>query len=430
VTEGSQARLNRVGSLQVQGAGAHAVLVEDEGIWLRLAFGRQGVAEVGRRVLEALAEAPVAVVGRVDVFGWRILAAALGQAALYGLDWSVESAAIDTSGYAEDSVDRPSLRPYVNQIGAASIATMDMLKARRYWLLLGPSVEGATGREPVACLDTEGFLLRPDATGEDVTDFRRDAYDIALAGALASSLFAAPIIAGIEQAGAPSAWLGLAPFLSAFNRKERFFLTAQATGLLTHGEIHGPSLPLSGPFRQRLGESIGIEVPEHAYAATDYHLSWLYAALAWWLGTSYPGQKGQWLPTLDPGGRTLVDGSQEDIDLLVCWRDDTQTHVVAVEAKAYGAWGNAQMTSKVSRLEAIRRLCDPQEVVLRLVLTGRNRPQKLLPGWPTWATDTDGAPTWIPLSAPGLRVATQRCNAEGHPDANATTWKMTGPSRT
>jgi len=85
---------------------------------------------------------------------------------------------------------------------------------------------------------------------------------------------------------------------------------------------------------------------------------------------------------------------------------------------------------KVRRLEAILGLCYPQEVVLRLVLTSRIRPEKLLKGWPSWATDADGAPVWIPLSAPGLRVATQRCNALGQPDQKGTTWKITGPSAT
>ncbi len=39
------------------------------------------------------------------MLAWRVLAAALAQAALYDLRWSVKSAAIDTSGYATDEVD-------------------------------------------------------------------------------------------------------------------------------------------------------------------------------------------------------------------------------------------------------------------------------------------------------------------------------------
>ena len=52
----------------------------------------------------------------------------------------------------------------------------------------------------------------------------------------------------------------------------------------------------------------------------------------------------------------LVDGSQEDLDLLVCWTTDQGTLLVAVEAKAYGSWGNTQMFQGEAARRPSRRL--------------------------------------------------------------------------
>lgn len=74
-------------------------------------------------------------------------------------------------------------------------------------------------------------------------------------------------------------------------RKERFFVTTQAAGLLTTAEMNEPSIPLAIPLSRRLATVLGLdEVPVHAYAAVDYHLSWLHAGLAWWNGDTWPGQ--------------------------------------------------------------------------------------------------------------------------------------------
>ena len=181
-----------------------------------------------------------------------------------------------------------------------------------------------------------------------------------------------------------------------------------------------------------------VPVPAHAFAVTDYHLSWLHAALSWWSGRSWPLRASPYLPTTAPDGGVLVDGSQEDIDLLVCWQGEDTAHVVAIEAKAYGAWGNAQVTSKVARLEAIRGSLGGAPVDVRLVLTSRHRPQKLMPSlpigatgqaaWPDWMHDTHGELAWMPLSAPGLRLATTRCDEHGKPSAEGVLWRITGPA--
>ena len=61
--------------------------------------------------------------------------------------------------------------------------------------------------------------------------------------------------------------------LKAFNRKERFILLHEALG------FHGQSFRMSANFSQRLGDCLGVRVPENAFVAMDYHLDWLQIAL-------------------------------------------------------------------------------------------------------------------------------------------------------
>jgi hypothetical protein len=222
--------------------------------------------------------------------------------------------------------------------------------------------------------------------------------------------------------------LGFASALSAFNRQERFFVTTQAGGLLSHGEMHGPSLPLGAAFRRRLGAVLGLDVPARAFAVVDFHLSWLHAALAWWRAEAWPGQVDAWPETSAGVGPAVVYGGQEDIDLLVTWQDENHLHIIAVEAKAYGAWSNSQFASKVARLGAIRSQCIDTEVDLRLVLTSRRRPEKLTLPTEPWTLDSTGEISWLPLAAPGLRLATMRCDGDARPSANGTEWRLQGPN--
>ena len=61
----------------------------------------------------------------------------------------------------------------------------------------------------------------------------------------------------------------LIELLESFNRKERYFLIRQAVG----------GFKLSDEFRRELGNATGLAIPQDAFAAMDYHLDWLTAAL-------------------------------------------------------------------------------------------------------------------------------------------------------
>lgn len=96
----------------------------------------------------------------------------------------------------------------------------------------------------------------------------------------------------------------LLDLLQAFNRKERYYLLAAALGV--------PCFTLADGFRKKLGALFGIEIPRDAYAAMEYHLDWLYAALALFhnpdagihpnkhhFHTTSP-EELSWLPSLPP----------------------------------------------------------------------------------------------------------------------------------
>ena len=58
--------------------------------------------------------------------------------------------------------------------------------------------------------------------------------------------------------------------LESFNRKERFFLVGNALG--------NPDFQLSTDFQTKLNTAFGIQPPNSAFVAMDYHLDWLHAS--------------------------------------------------------------------------------------------------------------------------------------------------------
>lgn len=112
-----------------------------------------------------------------------------------------------------------------------------------------------------------------------------------------------------------------------------------------------------------------------------------------------------------------VNANQEDIDLMVCFDDGPNTHVILVEAKGESGWKNGQMLSKARRLARIfpdsETTVGTSErypgVVPHFLLTSppgteptrltRQSPDKKF-SWPVWMWPEDGKPKWIPLDMP------------------------------
>ncbi|WP_238384332.1 hypothetical protein [Teichococcus vastitatis] len=212
----------------------------------------------------------------------------------------------------------------------------------------------------------------------------------------------------------------LADVLERFNRKERNLLIRDALG-----HKNAP-LRLGADFRRRVAEKLDITsgIPEVAWWATDYHIGWLAGALTLYMKGETALNKPQPNELLE--GRRLVEGNQEDIDLLIAWDDE----LVMIEAKAYGAFGNAQIASKLARLDLLHKHYlslhsdNARPVRFHLLLTSPRPPQKLAAAWPSWGCRGTGVP-WIPLemeaSLPVLTVT--RCNLSGKSSAGGDHWK-------
>ncbi|MYD65331.1 MAG: hypothetical protein F4X26_05020 [Chloroflexi bacterium] len=198
----------------------------------------------------------------------------------------------------------------------------------------------------------------------------------------------------------------LVSHLRSFNRKERFILLSEALGR----DI------LGGAFRGRLGEAIGVAVPDTAFVAMDYHLDWLQMAL-YLAGTPNPPDS---IPKSDVIGSSPQDFNQNqmDVDLLVAFDEGSTTRLVLIEAKMETGWTNDQMSKKAERLRAMfddpsaRGLAEPC-----FLLLSPRRPQQLnAETWPSWMT-RDGEPIWMELRRPaGLRKVT-RCGPDGRASA-------------
>jgi hypothetical protein len=198
--------------------------------------------------------------------------------------------------------------------------------------------------------------------------------------------------------------------LRLLNRKERFFLIGQALGK--------SSFELSTGFRRTLEERFSLTIPEDAFVAMDYHLNWLYAALVL---TYLPEESAP-----HANDRGIVQGNQEDVDLLVAWEEPDAAHVVMVEAKGATSYSNGQTQHKFERLTMIFGADGRswKNVHPHFGLMSP-RPPRLLrtEGIPDWALQ-DGAFAWLRMDMPAGLKAVMRCNEAGQPSATGTHWTL------
>ncbi|MGA2792322.1 MAG: hypothetical protein ABSE69_02135 [Roseiarcus sp.] len=216
----------------------------------------------------------------------------------------------------------------------------------------------------------------------------------------------------------------LAAALDSFNRKERNLLVR---AILAEGRTP----PICKFFCDQVGEKLGFPIPEDAWWATDYHISWLAGALARFI-------KGDETPPWPnkpekQDKRRLVEGNQEDVDLVVA----TGCELVLIEAKAFGAWSNRQLKHKLARLELLHDFyskivgTEPSKhaVNFHFLLTSPNRPRKLDPkiiaSWPSWACKGRDAP-WIELKLeqPKSVFEVTRCDLKGNKSAVGDFWQI------
>ena len=198
----------------------------------------------------------------------------------------------------------------------------------------------------------------------------------------------------------------LIKLLKCFNRKERFFLVG---AVLDNCEFR-----LSPCFRGDLQCAVGLkeEIPECAFAAMDYHLDWVAAALA----KSAGGEGKKTFLNRTNGNRQLVKGNQEDVDFLVAFRGNSgTTEIVFLEAKAYSAWDYKQLRSKAERLKLIfgKDGKKQQGVRPRFCMVGNTPPDaEKLAVYPTWWMQRGATEfNFLKLQLPKDRIKVTRWDA-------------------
>jgi hypothetical protein len=210
--------------------------------------------------------------------------------------------------------------------------------------------------------------------------------------------------------------------LKTMNRKERYYLVKWATGFV-----------LCDDFRRELGQAIGVRVPPDAFAAMDFHLNWIYAALVL-TSLNDVTKKVHPNPDVVPGNNEtgIVRGNQEDVDLVVAFEHHGQNHLVMVEAKGVTAWSPEQLGHKVRRLDTIfnakyRRLVQPHLIAVS--------PHHLPPltaqitkHWPDWVWAKGKAKErqldWIRMPIDEPLFAVTRCDEDGKADAIGRFWTL------
>ena len=172
----------------------------------------------------------------------------------------------------------------------------------------------------------------------------------------------------------------LIDILESFNRKERFFLVAQALGK--------PDFELSPVFRWKLGKTVGVTIPrppEKVFVAMDYHLNWVHASLVLAHHTNTDDR-------INGLNTKAVERNQEDVDLLVAFKDAGGVyHLIFVEAKGYNTDGmsdglevfdDSQLESKADRLDLI---LNPYPAVQpHFCLMSGKRPTSFPNKWGKW----------------------------------------------
>ena len=193
----------------------------------------------------------------------------------------------------------------------------------------------------------------------------------------------------------------LVVILESFNRKERFFLISHALGAM--------KFPLTDSFQEQL-EKNNIEVPrdpKNALIAMDYHLDWLHAALI----LADEGEDG--ISEFSNEGREghIIEGTPEDVDLLVAFQANGIFHLILVEAKGYFGWDKGQLSSKANRL---RKIFGDDGKMWRGVrphfytVGPKKPPTELDCTPPKWMLKEDGKLRWLPMALPERRTVS-RC---------------------
>jgi len=201
--------------------------------------------------------------------------------------------------------------------------------------------------------------------------------------------------------------------LDRLNRKERYFLIGMALG--------NSKFKLNSAFRQKLSDMYyPLAVPDTAFVAMDYHLNWIFVAAA--LAFDNPVREN----IFDNKDR-IVDGTQEDVDLLVAFEDkSSMNHVIMLEAKGFTAFSNRQFKHKMDRIKSIFGENGdrwPEVKPYFGLISSRESERLETDVFPSWLKVENKIP-WFEMPLPGNRLVLYGCDKQGRPNQERTFWTV------
>lgn len=181
--------------------------------------------------------------------------------------------------------------------------------------------------------------------------------------------------------------------LREFNRKERYYVVANATeGGFTLAEEFKKMVNHILPTDHQIGSITD------AFVAMDYHLDWIYASLV----LASQRERKDYLFDM-PNEDGQITASQEDVDLIIAYPDKFNTnksHLIMFEAKGDTSWTNKQAESKAQRLKSIFGAQNEKwsNIVVPHYIIWSPKVTKLKAhSFPDWAKDVNGCLHWLEL---------------------------------
>jgi len=191
--------------------------------------------------------------------------------------------------------------------------------------------------------------------------------------------------------------------LKSLNSKERFYLFGEATG--------NQNLILCRSYIEKIQNILDLRIPEEYFVGLDYHLDWIYAAL----NVNDINDRTKEYDNTE----SVVEGKQEDVDLIVAYELNGRTTIILIEAKGVGSFDNkaawTQLDSKSKRLKKIFKDCDEKNVEPHFILNSPKQPKRIVVNadWPLWMTRDSGLGErkfyWMELKLPNDLVFVNRC---------------------
>lgn len=210
----------------------------------------------------------------------------------------------------------------------------------------------------------------------------------------------------------------LISILKRFNTKERFYLISYALG--------NKEFTLSAEFINALNSKLSLNIPtENVFVGVDYHLDWVYGSLELYQNNILPDNincKNRY----DQQGKQMIYGTQEDSDMVICYRDNQDYHIIFIEAKGVTSWNSKQLYSKANRLKDIfgdenykwKNVCP-----YFLVISPGDLCQIDDSNFPNWAFKQGKIPQ-LKLDIPNDLVKITRCSQSFKNDKDGAYWKV------